>query len=306
MKQLYGVFALIILGTSCQHQVPSRQAVITKPVLLGATNKASSHKKLLSPVQTTIPDSLTPAMLAMLHQVDLSELYLSPEPRPAGGYQSALDGFFGTNPQRLSLALIKITRDSMRPGLFHVIGKSRFKKQISNFDGVLQITSLADYYDQGSLLTQGEDTFIQDTTERGQGDIINAKAYSAAATFRFQSTSLPATYALTGRALLDFWVTDKGKIGRLYSPCEGCVDNKSPSKGSSLLLQGNWLDSSANKPKAFSVSRDVFFISGSLIEDFGIGDRGAQVNPKYAKLGWNTYWENDEWWADTPKPSLNM
>ena len=54
------------------------------------------------------------------------------------------------------------------------------------------------------------------------------------------------------------------------------------------------------------MSSDIFLLSPSLIKDFGIGDRGAQVNPKYAKLGWNELWENDEWWADSPKPKLSL
>ena len=38
----------------------------------------------------------------------------------------------------------------------------------------------------------------------------------------------------------------------------------------------------------------------------GIGDRSEEVNPNLAELGWNEAWENDEWWADSPKPSLNL
>ena len=29
-----------------------------------------------------------------------------------------------------------------------------------------------------------------------------------------------------------------------------------------------------------------------------IGARDAHINPRYARVGWNTYWQNDEWWVE--------
>jgi hypothetical protein len=304
MKKLLTLLTLLGAGAACQPQtaqttIASRVAP-TAPDTTRPTMAATTVRPL-----PAITDSLTPEMRARLRQVDLSTLFLAPEPSHNGVAQTVLDGFFGSNPQRLSLAILTVTRDSHRPNLFHVVGKSRYQKQVTAFTGAIHITSIADYYDQGQLLTQGEDSFILDTTASGNGDILNAKAYSASATFGFTGV-LPATYTLNGQASLDFWMTDKGKIGGLYSPCEGCIDNKAPSKGSVLLLRGKWLENNAKLGRSFLVCRDVFFIANSLIDNFGIGDRGAQVNPKYNKFGWNTYWENDEWWADTPKPSLNL
>lgn len=244
-------------------------------------------------------------MRATLRQVNLAKLFLAPEPGQPADYQTVLDGFFGNNPERLSLAILKATRDSLNPGLFHIAGRARYKKQVTDFTGSIQLTSVANYYDQGLLRTQGEETFIQDTTAAGSGDILNAKAYSAAATFLFTSRP-PAAYSLSGRAMLDFWVTDKGKIGGLYAPCEGCVDDKMSSKGSSLLLRGKWLTSSPKQERSFTVARSIFAIANDLIKDFAIGDRGAQVNPKYDKLGWSDYWENEEWHTDSPEPKLTM
>lgn len=195
-------------------------------------------------------------------------------------------------------------RDSLRPELVHLKGKARWQKQVTSFTGDVSFARLVDYYDQGLLLSQGEESFIQDTTGEA-GNITNARAYSASATFHLLSEA-PDSYVLTGEILLDFWLTDKGVAGLVHSPAQGAVLEKAPTKGSGLVLSGHWQEANDKAGRPFLVSSDVFLLSTGLIDDFGIGDRGAQVNPKYAKLGWSTYWENDEWWADSPKPKLSL
>lgn len=296
MKRLFALLTLACASAACQPQAAQITTATISPKETVAIAQPASPVSATQPNPATLADSLTPEMRTTLQRVDLGSLW-----KEAG----VLDGFFGRDPQRLSLVILQAARDSLKPGLFHVTGKTRYRKQVANFSGNLQITSVADYYDQGRLLTQSDDTFVQDTSAAGNGAILNARAYSASAAFTFSSKP-PASYALTGRAALDFWVTDKGKIGILSAPCEGCTDEKVPSKGSALLLCGKWLHASTKRQQSFVVCRDVFFISNDLIANFGIGDRGAQVNPKYAKLGWTDYWENDEWWADSPKPSLNL
>lgn len=302
MKKLYWLLTLAVAGTACQHQAPPTQvAVATSTAALTTTTLV----KTIAVPAPIVADSLTPRTRATLRRVDLSSLLLAPQPGKTGEYQSALDGFFGKNPQRLSLAIVKATRDSLQPSIYHIIGKTRYEKQIANFEGSIQLTKLADYYDQGILLVQQEATFLQDTIT-GKGNIVNAKAYSATASFNFTNSSLPNSYLLAGQALLDFWVTDGGKTGIIYPAFAGLILDKTPTKGSGLLLKGTWRNGTTNLQNPFLVSRNIFLLSPDIIQEFGIGDRGSEVNPKYAKLGWNTYWENDEWWADSPKPALGL
>ena len=183
-------------------------------------------------------------------------------------------------------------------------GRARRQKQVTSFTGEICLTRLADYFDQGFLLSQGEESFIQDTTNGG-GHITNARAYSALATFRFVSNA-PAAYSLTGQALLDFWLMDNGAVGIMSAPGQGEILEKAPTKGSGLVLSGNWQEAVGKGPLPFIVSKNIFLLSPGLIKDFGIGERNSQVNPKYAKLGWSTFWENDEWWADSAKPKLSL
>lgn len=307
MKNILTLLTLAIIGTACQHQAPPTRAVVTKPATVVATAPARIESSP-APTPVAAADSLTPEMRATLRQVDLSSLLLAPQPGKAGDYQSVLDGFFGKNPQRLSLAILTATRDSLQPSLYHITGKTHYKKQIACFEGIIQLTKLTDYYDQDLLLSQGGDdlTYVQDTVKQSGGSITNARAYSATASFSFSNSALPASYSLIGRVQLDFWVNEQGKLGNMYAPAAGQILEKALTKGSGLLLKGTWRDVATNLQKPFLVSRDIFLLSPDIIQDFGMGDRGSQVNPKYAKLGWNTYWENDEWWADSPKVALSL
>ncbi|MDO7887112.1 hypothetical protein [Hymenobacter cheonanensis] len=292
------LFALACAGVACQPQAAQTTAATVPPKEPSAIAQPANPLAATQPTLATLADSLTPEMQATLRRVDLSSLW-----KKAG----VLDGFFGRDPQRLSLVILQAARDSLKPGLFHVAGKARYKKQVSSFVGLIQVAQLTDYYEQGMLLSQGDDdlAYVADSTNEAGGYIANARAYSASSSFEFTGAA-PSSYLLAGRMLLDFWLNDKGKIGFMNAPAEGQILEKSPTKGSALVVKGNWQDVPGKPAKPFLLSRDIFLLSPSLIADFGIGDRGAQVNPKYVKQGWRNYWENDEWWADSPKPSLNL
>jgi hypothetical protein len=300
MKKAFYPLSVAVLVTACQHSAPP----VAKAVPQASAVAASAHRIQATQREMSLaPDSLTPEMRATLQQVNLSKLFLAPDSQ-SEGFKMALDGFFGTNPQRLSLAILQASRDSLRPELIHIVGKVRRQKQITDFTGSICLSHLSDYFDQGFLLSQGEKAFVQDTTKDG-GPITNARAYSASATFRFVGVS-PDACILTGQALLDFWLMDNGKVGMMYTPGQGIILEKAPTKGSGLVLSGNWQEPVGKTLRPFLVSRSIFLLSPGFIKDFGIGDRNSQVNPKYAKMGWSTYWENDEWWADSPKPKLSL
>jgi hypothetical protein len=40
--------------------------------------------------------------------------------------------------------------------------------------------------------------------------------------------------------------------------------------------------------------RDIIGYSPNILGDLVVGEREFHINPKYAKLGWNEYWTNDE------------
>ncbi|UOQ71238.1 hypothetical protein [Hymenobacter cellulosilyticus] len=47
-------------------------------------------------------------------------------------------------------------------------------------------------------------------------------------------------------------------------------------------------------------------MADELLGDFNVGGRIVEVNPKYARYGWNEYYENEEWWTTAPaNPTKN-
>lgn len=81
---------------------------------------------------------------------------------------------------------------------------------------------------------------------------------------------------------------------------------KMPAKGAGLLYVGQWVSYQSKISKPLLLSGNVFITAPAALSNFSIGERDPSFNPKYARLGWNDYWANDEWWADSPKPNLSL
>jgi hypothetical protein len=105
--------------------------------------------------------------------------------------------------------------------------------------------------------------------------------------------------------MLDFFLTARGKVELAVSEPFSDV-SKNPSKGSGLLFQGVWLDNKTGKSKAASWSSNFLMIVPEALEKIGLGSRADTIYPELAKFGWNDWYENDEWWAKSPKPSLSL
>lgn len=39
-------------------------------------------------------------------------------------------------------------------------------------------------------------------------------------------------------------------------------------------------------------------VTRQVLTRFKIGERDAHINPRYVRVGWNTYWQNEEWRAE--------
>jgi len=48
-------------------------------------------------------------------------------------------------------------------------------------------------------------------------------------------------------------------------------------------------------------SRDLFRFANDILQDFSYGEREIEINPKYRNLGWDNFWDGEEWWHDSPK-----
>ncbi|MDB5235531.1 MAG: hypothetical protein JWR44_2524 [Hymenobacter sp.] len=284
------VFIVVSLGAAaCQHTSSPRTKLETEA--LGAQAPAVTISAKRGPVLIGVAsDTLTAPMRALLREYNLTLLWSNTNRADSlsnSNGSPVLEGFFGPEHYRIGLAFNHVVRDSINPALFHVLGKSKYAKAIVPFEGTIEITRLTDL--KTFLDLAEEDSAAQAYTADGHFIFRESAAHRGAGTFE-------------GTGLLDFYITPKGEIGQVI--VMSGQDN--PARGRGLLLKGMWTSYHTKQQKTLLMSRDVFSIAPDVLKDFGVGERSAQVNPKYAKLGWSDYWENDEWWADSPKPSLNL
>lgn len=295
MKKLYGLGMLIGIVGACQPhpatQVGPGAAAIT------SAKATQASPPVAAAAQKTVPANIMPARPApatILRRYDLSALWQGEfDTEPTLGPRP-MDGFFSADYRRIAFVFNSIQRDSLQPAVYHVKGKTRFKKAISAFTGSITIKSLA-YFEPNGLTR--EQAGLLDVM-----DLSSVLTATAAFDFREQPVS-PTTGVFTGTGYLDFYI-DEGKANRAFSMME--ASPKMPSKGAGLLYTGQWVGYNSGASKPLLLSSNVFITAPVALTNFSIGDRDPSFNPKYAKLGWNDYWANDEWWTDSPKPSLSL
>ncbi|UOE32244.1 hypothetical protein MTP16_14005 [Hymenobacter monticola] len=235
---------------------------------------------------TSAADTLTPEMLALLRRFDFAPLWSGQRSETT---TPVLDGFFGDEHRRISFVFAKIVRDSTQPQLFYVRGKNKFRQAVTPFSGIIRITTLVDLPGHGFL----------------DMDSAASEAYTAKARFTFlEQPGASGTGTFTGTAFLDFFIDGDGelRIGQtVMNP-----DTTAPARGAGVLYRGTWTSAARRQAKPIVIANDVLMVAPEMLPQFGMGERNAQINPKYARLGWTEMWENDEWWAASPKPKLSL
>jgi hypothetical protein len=293
MKTLYLLSLLLAIGTACQHQ--TRTAYVAAPIATKETARLPvAPVKQQLPILFTAADTLTIPMRKLVEHYDLSKLWKSDvEGRREN---PTLEGFFGPDHYRFALVFNEVKRDMEHPEIYHIRGKSHYRKNIRPFTGRLTVRQVKDL-PRWFFFLAGAGSSLADTAA--------ASTYTARAQLQLTEENAENSGTFEAEAILDFYVVNNPvQIGYVTGVLG--VEPDRPARGTGLVLRGKRLNQTTNQVKNFVVSTDAFGASLDIYKDFGIGDRGYEINPKYAKLGWNEKWENDEWWADTPKPSLNM
>ncbi|WP_400190583.1 hypothetical protein [Hymenobacter sp. B81] len=278
------LLAFAALGGACQRHTEGDRATVsavhTRPAVERRPAEARPEPR---PALVPVPAApaapapqLTADMRALLRDYDLSPLWQTPVENGR-----SLDGFFGADHYRLELVLLAVRKDSLRPELYHIQGKNRFKKRITPFAGTLTLHQLQD------LPLERE--------EAGE----DARAYTATGTFELrENPGRAGAGRFAGTVATDFRLQPSAQGGlQLWY---GTGTDHSPTQGSGFKFEGQWTayQGGAGKPCVWA---DQFLVIGSsVLKDFVVGERDVNINPRYAKLGWDTYWENDEWWATAP------
>ena len=304
MKKTFYPFLVVGMLAACQQHKPV--AAETAPVAIATVPQPRADEKAL-PVLFTAADTLTKPMRQLLHEYDLSKLWQgnTKERRK----DPTLQGFFGPDHYRFALVFTNVVRDKQHPEIYHVQGKCRYRKNIRPFEGTLTVRQIADaevYYSpaDGSFYTPPADSLPSDTVQaRYERAIGKARFYTLRAQLQLREDDAENSGIFEGEAILNFYAAPPQHVG--YATAPALTPNE-PAQGSSMLLRGSRRNVTTRQIKKFVVAEDVFAAAPDVYKDFGIGDRGGEINPKYARLGWNELWENDEWWADSPKPKLSL
>ena len=274
MKNSLLILLLAAGAAGCQHMSPA-----TDDASIGVAATPPSA----APAAAIAADSLSPATQAMLRQYNLAPLWANRDEGKAA--QSAMEGFFGKSPYRISFYFTSVARDPTQINLFHVTGLNRYKKVITPFTGTITVRNITPFTD--SMYVDSPDS--------------TARAFTAVG--RFVLREDPATKgagSYAGEALLDFYYDAHGRLDQA-SYLDG---ETNPTKGCGLLFRGSQISNKTGMRQPVAFANFYGAVVPRALEKLGLGDRGEEVNPHMARLGWNEAWENDEWWAKSPKPSL--
>ncbi|MVN77086.1 hypothetical protein GO988_12185 [Hymenobacter sp. HMF4947] len=299
MKKTLTLFALACASAACQPQATQTTATAAAGVPVATAQPASPAKNVQPlPALFSAADTLTLPMRDLLHTNDLSHLWQN-FGHYRDGNAECVEGFFGPDHYHFAMVFTQVTRDATDPAVYHVVGKSRYRKNIRPFTGTLTVRQVADLSYPGFLQA------LANQQEKA-ADSLAGRTYTARAQLQLQEEQQENSGLFEGEVLLDFYAVPNQRSGFVYVFAFEGMDEKLPTRGAGLLLRGNRRNVSTGQVKSFIVAPDVAAVAPYVFKDFMLDERMGEINPKYAKLGWNEFWTNDEWWADSPKPSLNL
>jgi hypothetical protein len=246
-------------------------------VALGATAPAPSAPK----ARPTNRHAPAVSAATFFRQHNLASLWrLNAE----SGQPLVLLGCMGTQYRRLELVYESVRRDAHNPQLYHVRGKSRERDRIMPFTGTILLTTVKKVR----------------VTDPPSGFRALAH-YQAAGRFRLrEAPAEEGSGTLTGTLTMTF---SRTAAGLAYMPGQS-TEWDYPVPGEGTKFTSTWTSASHPEPIQLVWATNFIDIADSVIERFHIGDRGVHINPKYARMGWSRYWENDEWWAEAEEPLL--
>lgn len=285
MRKPFLFLALAVAGTACQPQATSTPATTqadAPPVV-----PVNYHQKAAPNAAVLPTNSFSPFHLALLRQHDIGPLLQSLTTSGDTAIQ-VQNGFFGPAGYRLEMALTKVQREAGQPGIFRVQGKSRYKQVITPFSGSITITQLLN-----------QPTYS--AKEVAEGNTNQPNMYTAVGDFELrEDASQRGAGVFRGKVALDFILNDDGTVQQQIQTMHTLT------QGGGVKYAGTWTNSASGKVVPVVWVENIFAYQGpQVFRDFTVGERDVDFNPKYAKIGWNTYWQNDEWWADGHQPVVH-
>ncbi len=197
------------------------------------------------------------------------------------------NGFYGDNRYRIEFVFTKVVKSTTDPALYFVEGKNRHKKTVTPFHGTMRI---------GQVRAFSDPNMDEDETDAiGFGD-----KYAVAGTFEFpeDSAQLATSGLFKGNFKLDF-VEIKNAEANTATKDLWFFSDDAPASGSGYRFDGTWASYvKKDMVKPVIWSRDLFRFANGVLKDFSYGERDIEINPAYRALGWDNYWDAEEWWTD--------
>lgn len=197
------------------------------------------------------------------------------------------NGFYGDEHRRIEFILTSVDMSFNDPFVYAVKGKNRYKNTISDFTGLIEIKQVAEFTDPNLDAEEVEDLNV-------------LKTYALTGEFRFdEDRSLNTSGQFLGTFKMDIGV------GEYREPSLWFFSKGTPANGCGYRFDGTW--TSYNKPdlkRSVIWSRDLFSFANDILAEFSYGERDVEINPKYRNLGWDTFWDGEEWWHSRAKKEM--
>ncbi|MBO2011660.1 hypothetical protein [Hymenobacter negativus] len=258
---------------------------LTVPALLfGAAQPQYLLTRPATPSSLAVPLAAPGAVLsnaarqAFLARTNLGKLW---QHHAQSGTEDVLNGCFGYDGRRLEFVFTTVQADAKSPGRYLVAGKFRCYGDVTPFRGSIELQ-------QVQRLT----TDLAAPTE-----ITEAKAptYCATGSFALQATSQRGLGGqFNGRLALDFTLTPSNQA-RLAP-----YTTNPATRNGGLLFDGQWRENATTETTVPAIWKQGIAVTQQVLSRFQIGERDVFINPQYARVGWDNFWKNEEWWAEKP------
>lgn len=291
MKNIYIIIILSLL-ISCTNKTKKEHSKINDTIKIKTTNKEKAEtqptiknniidKEFLSSFLMHNNELLETNFINKYKSFDFSKIWNHSK-------SNTIYGIIGKNNQRLNIKLLSINKNKVNPNEYFIKGKSRVKKNICDFEGIIKISRIQECK---NLYYGIDDMYIEDGIKK-EGVLI--------AEYEFRENKHQKFSGIFKGKLYSKWYLDKdNKIhyDDLADGSDGYSNNAFigfwKMYNSKLIKKCNWSD--WRVPNATS--------------DFDIGACCFSPNEKYYKYGWENYAranieqneeakreEKKEWW----------
>lgn len=273
------------------------------------THKEAADTMRLATVDSSQVDSLTMLIeygyiepekaKALLSELDIQALMGSDEYR-------AHNGFFGQDNYRIEFYIKKARLNPADSLTIWLEGKCRYKKNVTDFTGSIKVDSVFGYQDLSYNYQEYLEYEADDTSRHFEGDTFTG-TYHLKGTFALNENSKAyGAGVYSGNFYMDFAPYRKYQYEEGEDPngYQLWYNTNNETRRGGFLFDGNWAGNKTGEAKPVLVAADLFMFANDILENFSYGEREIEINPKYRALGWDRYWDGEEWWNEAGDTKL--